>query len=75
MALAEFNYNDVKARMVRAVEQEASQMEELRKEARTRAKQLQDEAGALQQESANVMAVARRNMVDRLAKPDKGDSR
>ena len=35
MALAEVNYNDVKARMVRAVEQEASQVEELRKEART----------------------------------------
>ena len=44
-------------------------------EARTRAKQLQDEAGAFQQESATVLAVARRNMVDRLAKPDKGDSR
>ena len=35
MALAEINYNDVKARMVRAVKQEASQVEELRKEART----------------------------------------
>ena len=35
MALAEVNYNDVKARMVRAVKQEAFQVEELRKEART----------------------------------------
>ena len=35
MALAEVNDNDVKARMVRAVEQEASQVEERRREART----------------------------------------
>ena len=34
MALAEINYNDAKARMVRAVKQEASQVEELRREAR-----------------------------------------
>ena len=35
MALAEVNYNDLKARMVTAVQQEASQVEELRREART----------------------------------------
>ena len=35
MALAEVNYDDLKARMAVAVEQEASQVEELRREART----------------------------------------
>ena len=52
MALAEVNYNDVKARMVRAVEQEASQVEELRKEARTLTVRMErDAAFALPAES------------------------